>query len=80
MRAAERTVRTFLDKQIQDGRKRVREGGTESSILDAMLEKEWEEEQAGHLLLSVEEIRDELHVLLLAVSPVLGGRAFQDAG
>lgn len=45
-----------------------------------MLEKEWEEEQAGHLLLSVEEIRDELHVLLLAVSPVLGGRAFQDAG
>lgn len=58
----------FLNRQIKDGRKRVRESGAEGSILDSILEKEWEEEKAGQQLLSVSELRDELNILLIAGS------------
>ena len=66
LRAAQRTVRSFINAKILEGRRRVRVGEAGLSLLDVILEKEYREELEGGGRLRLEEVRDELNTFLLA--------------
>lgn len=63
---AERFFHAMLGERIADGRSRVRSGEGKDTMLDQMLEKEWEGVQQGGRPMAESEIRDELATMLVA--------------